>query len=395
YLDSLPTLPNGKLNRKVLPTLTRVEPERQDPYVAPTSSLESQLAVLWSEVLHLDRVGIQDHFFEIGGNSLLAVRTVVRTRAALQIDLSAAALYHAPTVAELAAYIVGNGQREPKARSSDLETVQQIVASLSGQATNHGASLVQLQNGSANPPLFCIHGLGGHVAAFMPLARQLGDSWPVYGLQAQGLDAGQQPHDRIEDMAEFYLSEIRRVRPEGPYLLAGWSMGGLIATEAARRLVAAGEEVALLAMLDTYLSVTDRLAEEVDEASGIRWIAPRLKIPLREIQKLPLEKQWEVIAERADLAEGIGAAEIRRLAQVCQSHLTALARYTPKPYDGDAVLFRAKGNRDDKDLRWNGIYPQLRVERVPGGHYGMLRDPAVAKLAQRLGHYLQNVLSAP
>ncbi len=202
-------------------------------------------------------------------------------------------------------------------------------------------SLVPLRSGGSARPLFCIHGLGGHVAAFLPLAQGLADGRPVYGLQAQGLDPGQEPHDRIEAMAAWYVQEIRDVQPQGPYLLGGWSMGGLIALEAARQLLVAGQAVALVAMFDTYLSMADFQKQDSDDQSVLLRIAPQLNVPVAELKNLPLEQQWERIAELADKANGIGIAEIRRLAAACKAHLPRCRVYEPRPYAGPCVLFPA------------------------------------------------------
>ncbi|MGD0897344.1 MAG: hypothetical protein ABR915_05870, partial [Thermoguttaceae bacterium] len=150
---------------------------------------------------------------------------------------------------------------------------------------------------------------------------------------------------------------------------------------------AAGEEVALVAMLDTYLSADDMPAEDADEHSVIRWLAPHLNLAPAELKKLPLDEQWRRIAERANLAEGVGAAEIRRLAEVCQTHLAAFGGYLPQPYQGRVVLFRAE-DADGLDPRWKALCPRLCVESVPGNHYSMLRQSNVEVWGNRLDGYL-------
>ncbi|MGD0901138.1 MAG: amino acid adenylation domain-containing protein, partial [Thermoguttaceae bacterium] len=245
-MDALPKLSSGKVDRAALPAAAPAARTAQR-YVAPRSPLERQLAAIWAEVLQRDRVGIHDNFFDLGGHSLLAVRMMVQARTALAIALPVAAVFAAPTVAELAECIEAAKRGEIQDGAIETATVDEFVAGLLQPPTGDGQSLVPLRTGGAATPLFCFHGLGGHVAGFLPLAGRLTRERPVYGLQGQGLSAGQRPHDRIEAMAAFYLSEIREVQPHGPYLLAGWSMGGLIALEAANRLRAAGEEVALVA----------------------------------------------------------------------------------------------------------------------------------------------------
>ena len=155
-------------------------------------------------------------------------------RAALATNLPVAAMFAAPTIAELSEQIARAANGKTAEPLQDIPIVRELVGSLRGRPKGNGHSLATLRPGGPARPLFCIHGLGGHIASFLPLAGGLDRKRPVYGLQAQGLDAGQQPHDSIEEMAAFYLSEIREVQPRGPYLLAGWSMGGVIGLEMAQ-----------------------------------------------------------------------------------------------------------------------------------------------------------------
>jgi len=293
-------------------------------------------------------------------------------------------------------------QNAPEAKKEygpeDLPLVDEFVASLMTPSMTSGSGqklLVPLQTGGKSAPLFCIHGLGGHVAAFMPLARELSDGRPIYALQGRGLEPGQTPHDRIEAMAEAYLGEIRDVQPEGPYWLCGWSMGGLIALEAAHRLTDAGQDVALLALFDTHLSMAEFAKLDIDERSIVRWIAPYLNLSLAKLQEMTLDRQWEEIAQQAKLAGGIEAAEIRRLAQVCKAHLDATTNYRPRAYPGRVVLFQADGPRGRLDRRWKSLCPHIHVEPVPGNHYSMLRKPEVSVLAERLGRYLEKKSPLP
>ena len=250
-------------------------------------------------------------------------------------------------------------------------------------------SLVPLRAAGSARPLFCVHGLGGHVAAFLPLAQTLAGDRPLFGLQAQGLEPGQEPHERIEEMAAWYVEEIRDLQPQGPYLLGGWSMGGQVALEAAQQLLAAGQEVALVVLFDTYLALKDFPEQGLDEQSALQRIAPQLNVSVAELKGLPLEQQWQRIAELANKGSGTGIAEIRRLAAACNAHLRALKGYELRPYAGPTVLFAAMGGRSAADPRWQTLFPRLCVEPVPGDHFTMLREPRVQELAERLGHFLQ------
>lgn len=250
-------------------------------------------------------------------------------------------------------------------------------------------SLAPLQAGGLASPLFCIHGLGGNIGAMIPLARCFAGQRPVYGLLGLGLDVGQRPHDRIEDMASHYLREIRTSQPRGPYLLAGWSLGGVIAIEAARQLHAMQEEVAFVGLFDTYLSMTDFESQKITDPAVFRWIAPHLGLSFDELTRLPLERQWEQIADRAKTAHGLGVAEIFRLAEVCKAHLLAASRYQPQPYDGRVVLFQAETSRGRLDSRWKSLCPDIRVEQATGDHYSMLQKPQVDVLAKQIKQHLE------
>lgn len=287
----------------------------------------------------------------------------------------------------------------PGELSSDGGTVSHDFAdgadvamrSADAAATGRGHSLASLRKADSGRPLFCIHGLGGHVAAFLPLSQQLPSRRPIYGLQALGLETGQAPHERIEAMAAWYVEEIRSVQPQGPYLLSGWSMGGWIALEAAQQLKAAGQETSLLAMFDTHLRLNEFQTGDVEESAVLRWLAPHLQIPLEDLKRLSLPAQWDLISERAEQATGLGVEEIRQLASVCKVQLAAFANYRPQPYDGPTVLFRAEGQRGTSlDPRWRTLLPRLGVEQMTGNHYSMLRLPHAVALAASLDRYLEN-----
>jgi thioesterase domain-containing protein len=228
------------------------------------------------------------------------------------------------------------------------------------------------------------------VAAFAPLAAHPAIGRPVYAFLGQGLEANQQPHDCIETMAACYLEEMRGVQDRGPYVLAGWSMGGLIAMALARQLEAIGQRVARLILFDTHLSEEDRTASALDDPSVMGWIAPHVDLPPDQIRALPRERQWQVIAEQARLSGETGAVEVRRLAEACHAHLGALARHEPQPYGGDIVLFHAATPSRKFEERWESLCPRFRAEQTPGDHYTMLRPPNVGVLAERVGFYLRD-----
>ena len=386
-VESIPATTSGKIDRRALPDPDWGHLPVGGEFVAPRTESEKQLAAVWSEVLGAQRVGIHDNFFDLGGNSLLALRLVSRIRSVFSVDLPLVTLFAAPTVAELAQRLDAARHGDVAGASPEDDIAQDFAASLLAPVVGRGRSLVPLKVDGVTPPLFCVHGLGGHAAGFIPLARTIGPR-QVFALQGQGLESGQEPHDRIESMAELYVSEIREVQPHGPYLLCGWSIGGWIALEMARRLASSGEETALVAMLDTHLPKGDLGILDADDAAAIRRIAPHLGLSPATLKRLTAAGDWEQIAHSASLAQGIGSEDIRRLVAVCKAHLTAMGHYCPRPYSGRVVLVRAGDAKGRFDPAWRSLCTWLDVETVAGNHYSMLRKPQVDALAQCLGPLL-------
>ena len=190
-----------------------------------SDSIEQQLQAIWERLFGFAPVDIDDNFFEIGGHSLLAMRIMTELRAMTERDLPLSTLLHAPTIRRLAAL---------------LRTTAWLPFS----------SLVPLRAG-LDPPLFLVHGIGGNVLDLRALAVALRTRRSIFALQARGLDPSQEPHDNVEDMARDYVAQVRLVQPRGPYAIAGFSFGGLVAFEMAQRLRASGEAVEFLGLIDT------------------------------------------------------------------------------------------------------------------------------------------------
>ena len=239
-LDSLPTMPNGKVDRGALPKPDQRDPKWERNLLRREMTWNSSSTSLWEEVLSIRPIGVTDNFFELGGHSLLAVRLFALIDKRLGKKLPLAALFRGATVEGLANIVRQNCS--PEAPSS----------------------LVPIQPRGNKRPLFLVHPAGGHVFPFVGLAQCLGPDQPCYGLQARGVDKSQEPHTRIEDMAACYIEAIRSVQSEGPYLLGGWSMGGEIAFEMAQQLHAQGQHVALLALLDARIPSAMRMLADGD-----------------------------------------------------------------------------------------------------------------------------------
>jgi amino acid adenylation domain-containing protein len=381
-LPALPLTPAGKVDRRALSKL-RATAERSAASIEPRDTLELELAQLWQEVLGVPRIGVQDDFFELGGHSLLAMRLMARIRQELGHDLPLSVLFVGGTVEEMARLLrAGGPDRVPPC-------------------------LVGIRTEGSGLPFFCVHPAGGDVLAFAPLARALAGR-PFYGLQSRGL-AGGEPLATIEEMAALYLEEIRGVQPQGPYLLGGWSLGALIAFEMARQLDAAGEEVALLAVLDSTPDLAgggpqpDELDFLLDIAVYIEsfWRAD-LGLTRADLVDLGSEERLELLTAQLQsvdlLPPGAGVERVRRILEVYQANARAVQAYRPTFYPGQVTLFRAVDGAaaaSADDYGWGRISGQVEVCPVPGTHMTLMTEPCVRTLAQEFGVRLEAAAGEP
>jgi amino acid adenylation domain-containing protein len=376
-----PLTPNGKVDRKALPKPQTVGSTAPQERVAPRDEIEQKLAAIWSEVLGVESIGVQDNFFELGGESLLALRMFLKVEEAFQRQLPLATLIHAPTIESLAG-----------ALRDDAATAEAAWS-----------PLVPIQATGTKTPFFCVHGVGGNVLNYRPMAMYLGEDQPFYGLQAVGLDGKQQPLTRIEDMAALYVEHIRTIQPHGPYLLGGASFGGVVAFEMARQLREAGEKISLVALFDTtpvnYARLLGRLGETTLSGSLSRRMKVHVDVlrrgpnrtvyfykKVRRVYRKVVYRTWQTIYK---VFEKRGAALPQYLQNVQQANYKALADYLPHVYDGEVVLFAAELEpaefTKDKQVGWRTLATAgVKVIDVPGDHLSMVEEPHVATLAARL-----------
>ena len=369
-LERLPLLRHGKLDRRALPPPSNSRPAWSGRFVAPRDELECQVAQIWEELLGVQPIGVTDNFFELGGHSMLAVRLVARVEQQCGRKLSLASLFHEPTVEYLAELL--------RRRETDEPT----------------SALVPLQPHGGKRPLFLVHPAGGTVFCYLELARHLGTDQPVFGLQAQGLDGEQPPHTRVEDMAEHYISAIRAVQPDGPYMLGGWSLGGNLAFEVACRLEQQEEQVALLALLDAGTMSDDRPPREEDFLPVLMGLFPNEQLPSLEAlrQMAPADQLGEFLqrAQQAQLAAPeFDTIQGRHLFEVFQANFKAMLEYRPGPFAGKVTLFcagrQASPMADDPTLGWGAVAQGgVEVHTIDCDHVHMVREPNVAELVQQL-----------
>jgi aspartate racemase len=359
-LDSLPLTPNGKVDREALSKPDAELTEGEEDFAAPRDEVERKLAAIWESLLGVKPIGVRDDFFELGGHSLMAARLFSLIEREFGNNLPLARLFDAATIEGLANVI-----REKESEGS-------------------WPSLVPIKTTGSRPPLFCVHGLAGNVLRIKELANYIGAEQPLYALQSRGLDGKAAPYERVEDMAAHYIREVRTLQPEGPYLIGGLCFGGVVALEMARQLTVHGQEVALLAILETYAKPL--------ETYGLSM--PDLRAPRTPLNKLFY--QWQngqlIAFLRVILAHKYRALYLwlnaftplgRRLKKVRLSNLKARKNYKLLPYSGRITIFKTAVH--DLNPIWNELAAEgLDVHVVPGAHSTFLKEPNVKSLAEKL-----------
>ncbi len=236
-MESFPQNTSLKVDRKALP-----KPDMSNlntgEFIAPNTPGEKLLAEVWSELLGVEKVGVNDDFFELGGHSLVAVQMMSKVKMQMGVKLPLTTLFQHSTLGKLAAQLNGFKSKNQSTKNGEKADSQAFT------------SLVPIREGGSKPALYLVHGGGLHVLFYQNMVKYMDADQPIYALQAKGLNGDEEPLDSIEDMAAHYISEILRSNPDGPYSLAGYSLGGIIAWEMAKQLKAMGKEVLMLSLFD-------------------------------------------------------------------------------------------------------------------------------------------------
>ncbi|MEH2022776.1 non-ribosomal peptide synthetase [Nostoc sp.] len=408
-LDSLPLTANGKVDRYALKAVDTLSRSIDNALIAPRTPTESTLAKIWAEVLNIENIGIHDNFFDLGGNSLLAVRLLDQIHKQFEDDLPLSTLFVNQTIESLAIALYSKTDSLP------------------------WSPLVPIQPNGSNPPFFCVHPIFGVVFPYYELAHQLGKSQPFYGLQPIGID-GEIPLTRIEDMATQYIAALRSVQPKGPYFLGGWSFGGWVAFEMAQQLQNSGEEVALLAVLDTVAPIKSNLPSfnntlkfllttvvpymwpffldylcliTAPSKSGINSLTSRFP----NFQKLVQYSFWESLTrslkinlfshfiQKEDATVNLISDEskLRLLSEsaivpmlrVLNANSQAVLNYVPQVYPKQINLFRTRVQSSiaegEPSMGWDQLaVGGTEIHHIPGNHLTMLRKPHIQVLAAQL-----------
>jgi amino acid adenylation domain-containing protein len=383
-VDAWPLTPNGKLDLARLVAPAPAEGASTRAGREPRTQTEEVIAALWAELLGRERVWLEDDFFALGGHSLLAVRMLGLLGERLGTLVPLAALLRAPTVAGLARELHARGVCEEEALVLDVRPTGALA------------------------PLWVLHPVGGHVVFARRLAAGIDPARPVLGIQAEGLDGRRPPLATVEAMAARYLELVRQRQPRGPYHLVGPSFGGLVAWEMARRLAAEGEQVGLLALLDTFAPgyprrhrLPRRIVEHLLEAARRptwperrAYLAEHLVRLRRRRPGAPVKLQARYAERvREQLGDAALADVVRRVVAV---NLEASMRYTPGPYPGRLLLLRASRRQrlpgwgfDDPTNGWSRLAGEVAVRPVDATHQRMVDLPAVDEVARLLDEALR------
>jgi thioesterase domain-containing protein len=382
-VESIPLTSNGKVDLHALPDPSVHGVRESGEYVAPRDETERVMCRVWAEVLGIGRVGLDDNFFEIGGHSLLAARLFARLDKEFGRSLPLGVLFAAPTVRVLAeSYRVSSAPQ--------------------GYST-----LVALTTSGSLPAIYAVPGVFGNVIGFAELSRELGLAQPFYGLQSLGLDGMATPLDSIDVMARRYASEIQTIQPHGPYILVGACFGATVAYEMARQLLAAGEEVAFLGLLDPARRMTSEASKNPTSTPRLlnralalgNFVKDRLTLYLEEMRGRGYGDRVTYIARKLgslgrllgkdDAFKGV-QREINQL-DVYRANLLALDRYRRKPLSGRlrAVeifeTIRRGSRREGEPSEWGALWEDKVIHhRVLGIDSGDMLIGANARVLAAL-----------
>ncbi|MEH2221573.1 amino acid adenylation domain-containing protein [Nostoc sp.] len=387
-LESLPLTPNGKVDHRALRAITNISNCKK--FVEPRNQLELQLVQIWSKTLKVDKLGVQDNFFDLGGHSLLAAYLIDQIQQQFGKNLPLTTLFQNPTIEQLATIV----QKE----SDD----------------SNSSCLVALQPNGSNLPFFCVPGAPGKPFYFYHLGRYLGLDQPLYSFENNLHEL--KPNPRLEDIASHYIQAMQTVQPQGPYFLGGHSYGGNVVFEMAQQLVAQGHEVALLVVIDASASTyKDKqfLADYIDWDDD-RWLAEVSKgiklfldknvdISYDTLQTLTTEEQLKYVLHYFKMANMLPpnaqTTELKNLVQAYKTSCLCLVDYLPKQiYPGKLTIIRAKedlsddpnshlNSEDSQDLSlgWSEFCTEpIDIHFVLGNHITLMAEPHVQVLAEHL-----------
>ncbi|MCL6753052.1 amino acid adenylation domain-containing protein [Nostoc sp. CCCryo 231-06] len=387
-LDKLPLTPNGKVDKLALKNNEITQYNSNKSFVNPRNFTELALAKLWENLLNTSPVGVIDNFFDLGGHSFLAVRLMAQIQDKFGHNLPLSTLFENPTIEKLAT----------------------IVSQPFRQTSN--SHLVAINSDGNKIPFFCIHGAGGNISPYFNLSKRLGEDYPLYALE-DTLEKEKPEVISVEETATRYLLEIRKIQPNGPYLLGGHCYGGVLAFEIAQQLQKQGQRVGLLVVIDAILSETRIETTDDDDAKFLLRIAESIKtdnnidfsVPFEELRDLPLTEQLNLINEKGNfIFSDVEIEDFLRYYKLFKAHVKAMRNYEPQVYPQPITLFRANQEiihdfdnpewyTNDPLLGWGKCSSQpIQVIEVPGDHFSIFVEPHIQELAKHLKDCIDNAV---
>jgi amino acid adenylation domain-containing protein len=353
FLDALPITPNGKLDRKNLPSPDIREQVSNEGFISPRNPVEKQLAGIWGKILRINHIGVRDNFFELGGYSLLAIQVIIEVNKLLNISLPLSVIYQSPTIEELG-LTISSGNRQPSSYS-----------------------LVPIQTQGSRPPLFAIH------TSLLDLPPHLGKDQPLYFLR-YGMAGEINNHPirlpLLEDLASHYIEELQQVQPRGPYYLIGYSFGGVIAYEMACQLVANGHQVNLVGLLDTCLTKGE------STKLPLSWVIHKFirQTPSQFMARVKDKIEWLLMPKEL-------STDFWPHTYTLGPDVVCRNAYHPKNYNGHLTLFQASELESmfyslaPPEQAWKELIgDRLEVHHIPGEHIDICKEPHVKILAEKL-----------
>jgi thioesterase domain-containing protein/acyl carrier protein len=345
------------------------------------SPLEQEIATIWSQSLGVAEIEPEADFFALGGDSLLATQLAVRLRTQFNVNLDTHSLLQASTVAQLATLIAAHrNQPATEPRLPEL--------------------MVELQAGNpARKPLVLMHPVGGHVYFYRELARHLDPQLPVYGIRAQGVEGEAEPLTCVLEMAEVYTAALRALQPQGPYYLGGASFGGTLAYAMAQQLIAQGEKVDFLGLIDTPSqgNMLEPFEETIDILFFMLKVGNKAEIEMETLRAMDEAQQLEFFLQQSN-GRFASADELKTMLKVFKMNERAMWNYDPPPYPGKLHYFLAREQSDFSARTpahgWIALAEQgIEIYTVPGNHTSMNEEPHVRHLAGYLEQSLKQSIN--
>lgn len=399
-VDQWPLTANGKIDRKKLALLETTSLESTSQIKVARNDIEAKLCTIWQGVLNQNTIGVSDNFFELGGDSISAVKLVAEMEQTFDVQLPISALFHAQTIETVARVIT-----QKKTQWSPIVPLND--AALAVNALNENQNTDSEGTSEYKKPLFIVHAIGGMLYGFEKLTFSMPENQPVYGIQAYGFEENQAAFTDIKAMANYYVQSLKQYQEKGPYQIAGFSFGGLVAFEMARILKAQDEDISFLCLMDTYMP-NKYLVRETNDAEVLHNFVEKNfgKLPRGFIRKFKgLDRETLVDAVEEELKGTIKRSLLYSVLDTSVGFNKMLVNYQPEPLDVDAFLIRptdtttgAKGLiskmvfRDNAmTLGWDKITnDNLEVVVVEGNHLDILEGDDVSEVVAAMSARLES-----